>query len=137
MLPLNTTQTSDAEASATLQPLEASAAAGSTAPEVDRLGRRLAAGRAGQIRFLRGRLPSLEDAQDVLQDTLLAMARSLREFRGASSVSTWLYSGFTRMPGEGFPGWAKVSSRKRSHWEKLLKVMWPARDRICPISSGA
>jgi len=33
-----------------------------------------------------------EDAKDVLQDTLLAMARSVRDFRGASSFSTWLYS---------------------------------------------
>jgi RNA polymerase sigma-70 factor (ECF subfamily) len=33
-----------------------------------------------------------EDAKDVLQDTLLAMARSVRDFRGASSLSTWLYA---------------------------------------------
>ena len=33
-----------------------------------------------------------EDAQDVLQETLIAAARTLPEFRGASSVSTWLYS---------------------------------------------
>jgi RNA polymerase sigma-70 factor (ECF subfamily) len=33
-----------------------------------------------------------EDAKDVLQDTLLAMARSVRHFRGASSISTWLYT---------------------------------------------
>jgi RNA polymerase sigma-70 factor (ECF subfamily) len=33
-----------------------------------------------------------EDAKDVLQDTLLAMARGIREFRGASSFSTWLYT---------------------------------------------
>jgi RNA polymerase sigma-70 factor, ECF subfamily len=33
-----------------------------------------------------------EDAKDVLQDTLLAMARGVREFRGASSISTWLYT---------------------------------------------
>lgn len=33
-----------------------------------------------------------EDARDVLQDTLLAMARSVRDFRGASSISTWLYA---------------------------------------------
>jgi RNA polymerase sigma-70 factor, ECF subfamily len=33
-----------------------------------------------------------EDAKDVLQDTLLAMARTVREFRGASSISTWLYT---------------------------------------------
>jgi RNA polymerase sigma-70 factor (ECF subfamily) len=33
-----------------------------------------------------------EDAKDVLQDTLFAAARSLRGFRGSSSLSTWLYS---------------------------------------------
>jgi RNA polymerase sigma-70 factor (ECF subfamily) len=33
-----------------------------------------------------------EDAKDVLQDTLLAMARGVRDFRGESSVSTWLYT---------------------------------------------
>jgi RNA polymerase sigma-70 factor, ECF subfamily len=33
-----------------------------------------------------------EDAKDVLQETLLTMARSLRSFRGASSLSTWLYT---------------------------------------------
>ena len=33
-----------------------------------------------------------EDAQDVLQETLLAMARGVRDFRGASSISTWLYA---------------------------------------------
>jgi RNA polymerase sigma-70 factor (ECF subfamily) len=33
-----------------------------------------------------------EDARDVLQETLLAAARTLPDFRGASSVSTWLYT---------------------------------------------
>ena len=33
-----------------------------------------------------------EDAREVLQDTLFAAARTLRGFRGASSVSTWLYT---------------------------------------------
>ncbi len=33
-----------------------------------------------------------DDAMDVLQETLIAAARNIREFRGASSVSTWLYS---------------------------------------------
>jgi RNA polymerase sigma-70 factor (ECF subfamily) len=33
-----------------------------------------------------------EDAKDILQDTLLAMARTVNDFRGASSLSTWLYS---------------------------------------------
>jgi RNA polymerase sigma-70 factor (ECF subfamily) len=33
-----------------------------------------------------------EDAKDVLQETLLAAARTVGEFRGESSVSTWLYT---------------------------------------------
>jgi len=33
-----------------------------------------------------------EDAEDIVQDTLLAAARGLKDFRGASSVSTWLYA---------------------------------------------
>jgi len=33
-----------------------------------------------------------EDAKDVLQETLMAAARTLPEFRGLSSLSTWLYS---------------------------------------------
>src|SRR5512147_1714986 len=33
-----------------------------------------------------------EDAKDVLQDTLLSVARNVRDFRGSSSVSTWLYT---------------------------------------------
>lgn len=33
-----------------------------------------------------------EDARDVLQETLLAMARGVKDFRGASSLSTWLYT---------------------------------------------
>ncbi|MBK8010825.1 MAG: sigma-70 family RNA polymerase sigma factor [Deltaproteobacteria bacterium] len=33
-----------------------------------------------------------EDAKDVLQDTLVAVTRTWNDFRGESSVSTWLYS---------------------------------------------
>jgi RNA polymerase sigma-70 factor (ECF subfamily) len=33
-----------------------------------------------------------EDAKDVLQDTLLAAARTVGKFRGDSSLSTWLYT---------------------------------------------
>jgi RNA polymerase sigma-70 factor (ECF subfamily) len=32
-----------------------------------------------------------EDAQDVVQETLLAAARGMREVRGAAALSTWLY----------------------------------------------
>jgi RNA polymerase sigma-70 factor (ECF subfamily) len=33
-----------------------------------------------------------EDAEDVLQETLLAAARTLKDYRGAASLSTWLYT---------------------------------------------
>lgn len=33
-----------------------------------------------------------EDAQDVMQETLLAAARGLPQFRGSASFSTWLYT---------------------------------------------
>jgi RNA polymerase sigma-70 factor (ECF subfamily) len=33
-----------------------------------------------------------EDAKEVLQETLLALARGIRDFRGASSLSTWLFT---------------------------------------------
>lgn len=33
-----------------------------------------------------------EDAKDVVQDTLLAAARGLRDFRGGSTLSTWLFT---------------------------------------------
>lgn len=33
-----------------------------------------------------------EDAEDILQETLITMTRSIGDFRGASSLSTWLWS---------------------------------------------
>lgn len=33
-----------------------------------------------------------EDAEDVLQETLLSLARAMRDFRGEASISTWLYT---------------------------------------------
>jgi RNA polymerase sigma-70 factor (ECF subfamily) len=33
-----------------------------------------------------------EDAKDVLQETMLAVARNVQDFRGGSSVTTWLYT---------------------------------------------
>lgn len=33
-----------------------------------------------------------EDAKDVVQETLLSAARGVRDFRGGSSISTWLYT---------------------------------------------
>ena len=33
-----------------------------------------------------------EDAEDVLQDSMMTLARSFRDFRGASSLSTWMFT---------------------------------------------
>jgi RNA polymerase sigma-70 factor (ECF subfamily) len=41
-------------------------------------------------RFARRLCRHREDAEDVLQESLLAAARGLSGFRGASSISTWL-----------------------------------------------
>ena len=35
---------------------------------------------------------NVEDAGDVVQESLISMARSVRDFRGDSSVSSWLYT---------------------------------------------
>jgi len=43
-------------------------------------------------RFARRLCRHHEDAEDVLQESLLAAARGLRRFRGKSSLSTWLYT---------------------------------------------
>jgi RNA polymerase sigma-70 factor (ECF subfamily) len=43
-------------------------------------------------RFARRLCRQREDAEDVLQESLLAAARGLPGFRGASSIGTWLYT---------------------------------------------
>ncbi len=44
------------------------------------------------MRFSMRMCENPEDAEDVLQESLLAAARALPEFRGESSLSSWLYS---------------------------------------------
>jgi RNA polymerase sigma-70 factor, ECF subfamily len=56
------------------------------------LGRLLERHQARVYRFGMRMCRGEEDAKDVLQETLLAAARTLPEFRGASSLSTWLYT---------------------------------------------
>jgi RNA polymerase sigma-70 factor (ECF subfamily) len=56
------------------------------------LERFLAQHQRGVFRFGMKMCGTEEDAKDVLQETLIAAARTLPEFRGASSVSTWLYT---------------------------------------------
>jgi RNA polymerase sigma-70 factor (ECF subfamily) len=44
------------------------------------------------FRFAMGMCRDREDAEDILQDSMLAAARSLEQFRGDASLSTWLYA---------------------------------------------
>jgi RNA polymerase sigma-70 factor, ECF subfamily len=43
-------------------------------------------------RFARRMCRNQADAEDIVQDTLLAFARNVHDFRGSSSLSTWLFS---------------------------------------------
>jgi RNA polymerase sigma-70 factor (ECF subfamily) len=56
------------------------------------LGRLLERHQAKVYRFGMRMCRGEEDAKDVLQETLITAVRTLPDFRGASSLSTWLYS---------------------------------------------
>ena len=56
------------------------------------LGRLLERHQAKVYRFGMRMCRGEEDAKDVLQETLIAAARTLPDFREASSLSTWLYT---------------------------------------------
>jgi RNA polymerase sigma-70 factor (ECF subfamily) len=62
------------------------------AGQADALERLLERHQAQVYRFGMKMCGNPEDAKDVLQDTLLSAARNVRDFRGGSSISTWLYT---------------------------------------------
>lgn len=73
-----------------------------------------------------------EDAGDVLQETLLTMARSLRDFRGDASVSTWLFTIARRFC---------LKKRRRSKFapvreESLDELGAPQRDALAAPGPG-
>jgi len=43
-------------------------------------------------RYIRGRVASVEDAEEILQDSLFAFLESLRDYGGRSSIWTFLFS---------------------------------------------
>jgi RNA polymerase sigma-70 factor (ECF subfamily) len=52
----------------------------------------LAAAQPQLYRFSMRMCRQTEDAEDVLQDSMMSLARSVRDFRGASSLSTWIFT---------------------------------------------
>jgi RNA polymerase sigma-70 factor, ECF subfamily len=73
-----------------------------------------------------------EDAEDVLQDSMLTLARSFRDFRGASSLSTWLFTIARRFC---------IKKRRKSKfapkWEESLEQLAPAeQQRIRSATPG-
>jgi RNA polymerase sigma-70 factor (ECF subfamily) len=56
------------------------------------LGELLSAVQPQLYRFSMKMCRHTEDAEDVLQDSMMTLARSFRDFRGASSLSTWLFT---------------------------------------------
>ncbi|MFT4935937.1 MAG: RNA polymerase sigma-70 factor (ECF subfamily) [Pseudoalteromonas distincta] len=97
MLPLSASQSPDAATSTTLQPLESSASPGVADPAIDRLGRRLAAERPAQIRFLRSRLPSLEEAEDAWQDASIKFLQHARTLQAAERPEAWMAVSLRRL----------------------------------------
>lgn len=90
-------QTSDAGASTTLQPLESSSASGCADPAAARLARRLADERAGQVRFLRSRLPSHEDAEDAWQDASIKFLQHAHALEAAERPEAWMAVSLRRL----------------------------------------
>ena len=67
---------------------------------------------------------NVEDAGDVAQESLISMARSVRDFRGDSSVSSWLYTIARRFC---------IKKRRRSKFAPdARRVAGRARNRRCP-----
>lgn len=65
-----------------------------------------------------------QDAQDVVQETLLAATRSLQNFRGDASISTWLYTV------------ARNACRKRSRGSKGAPATVEPLSEDVPQASG-
>lgn len=63
-----------------------------------------------------------EDCQDLAQEILLQVWRSLPQFQGRASASTWSY----RVALNTAIGWHRKEHRRRTHQQPLLEVEDPA-----------
>jgi hypothetical protein len=74
----------------TLQRREGFAGGRYSRREADVLALRLQAGRSRYLRYLRGRLPSLEDAEDVLQDAMVRFTQSGQTSTPIENPDAWI-----------------------------------------------
>ena len=75
-----------------------------------------------------------DDAQEVAQDTLLSMVRSVRDFRGEASLSTWLY---TVARSFCIKKRRRTTSRSMRPLRRRLLRRHPARNKHCSAARRA
>jgi DNA-directed RNA polymerase specialized sigma24 family protein len=82
----------------------------------------------------------VEDAKEVVQDTLLSMVRSVRDFRGEASLSTWLYTvtrSFCIKKRRRSKGHPRSTSRSMLPRGSRLLRRPPARSKRCSAARRA
>lgn len=82
-------------------------------------------GRAGHLRFLRGRLRSREDAEDVLQEFALKVTQGARHLTNPGKIDAWLG---TALRNALFDRYRRNASRARLNEAMLSEVPVPAGD---------
>lgn len=97
MLDATRSRVGSVEATRTLRPLESSSSATIIQVNADQLARRLAAERPRQIRFLRSRLPSLEDAEDAWQDASIKFLQNAEALVAAERPEAWMGASLRRL----------------------------------------
>ena len=70
------------------------------------------------VRVARAYTPTAEDCQNLVQEILLQVWRSLPGFHGRASVSTWIY----RVALNTALGWHRKETRRRAHHHPVIKV---------------
>lgn len=90
MLRATAEQLNDEGFTQTLQSLESSSDGADTCRDVEGLARRLAAERPRQLRYLRSRLPTAEDAEDAWQDASIRFLQHAASLAAAERPEAWI-----------------------------------------------
>jgi RNA polymerase sigma-70 factor (ECF subfamily) len=89
-----------------------------TAPEQEAIFRRWLAEHLGlMLKVVRGCAPMPQDQDDLFQDVLLALWRSIPSFRGEAKETTWIY----RVAFNTALAWRRGEKRRRVGHETFLK----------------